>query len=79
MSANGVFKKAKIWHLKTALLSLITTARFFHLHMVQKLLFWEQFFELVTFSHPCNDRESIVFGSNFQSGGFDGFTHYEIP
>ena len=28
------------------------------------------------FSHPCNDRKSIVFGSNFQNGDFNGFTRY---
>ena len=24
-------------------------------------------------------RESIVFGSNFRSGDFDGFTRFEVP
>ena len=29
-----------------------------------------------TYSYPCNDRESIVFGSNFRKGDFDEFIHY---
>ena len=24
-------------------------------------------------------RESVVFGSNFRSGDFDGFTRFEVP
>ena len=34
---------------------------------------------LFTFSYPCNGRESIVLGSNFRNGDFDGFTRYEVP
>ena len=34
---------------------------------------------LFTFSYPCNGRESIVFGSNFRNGDFDGFTLFEVP
>ena len=33
----------------------------------------------LTFFYPCNGRESIVFGSNFQKGDFDGFKRYETP
>ena len=30
---------------------------------------------IITYS--CNGTESIVFGSNFRNGDFDGFTRYE--
>ena len=30
-----------------------------------------------TLSYPYNDRESIIFGSNFRNGDFDGFTRYK--
>ena len=32
-----------------------------------------------TLSYPCNDRKSIVFGSNFLKGNFDGITRYVSP
>ena len=34
---------------------------------------------LIIFSYPCNGSESIVFGSNFRNGDFDGLTRYEDP
>ena len=35
-------------------------------------------FQIFYFLLPIN-RESIVLGSNFLSGDFDGFTLYEVP
>ena len=32
---------------------------------------------ILTFSYPCNGRESIVFGSNIRNGDSDGFTRFE--
>ena len=34
---------------------------------------------IFTFSYPWTGRESIVLGSNFRNGDFDGFTRYEDP
>ena len=28
--------------------------------------------------YPCNGKESIVYGSSFRNGDFDGFTRYEV-
>ena len=41
-------------------------------------------FDVLMCMHPCYfllpiSRESIVFGSNFRNGDFDGFTRFEIP
>ena len=33
----------------------------------------------ITFSYPCNSRESIVLLSNFRKGDFDEFSRYEVP
>ena len=33
----------------------------------------------ITFCYPCNEGESIVFGSNFPNRDFDGSARYEDP
>ena len=45
--------------------------------IVTERIFFKFFF--ITFSYPCNGRESIDFGSNFRTGDFDGFTRFEVP
>ena len=32
---------------------------------------------IYTFSYPCNGRENVVLGLNFQNGDFGGFTLFE--
>ena len=47
------------------------------MHLSYRLVFFPN--HLITFSYLCNVRESIVFGSKFRNGVFDGFTRYEGP
>ena len=39
----------------------------------------ESKYHTFTFYDPYNDRESVVFWSDFRNGDFDGFTHHEVP
>ena len=48
---------------------------------MRKLENWTKFIRKVFFYFPLPiyGRKSIVLGSNFQNGDFEGFTHFEVP
>ena len=45
--------------------------------VIRQLIYLEVKMSLLLLSFIS--RESIVFGSNFRSEDFDGFTHFEVP
>ena len=70
---------ALVSEIKSDLFTFFDFSKFSYMSILNFQISCQKLNQVITFSYPCNDSESIVLMSNFRNGDFDGFTRYENP